>query len=136
MNLITLTPATREQFADWLAADDWLIACLCAHWCDVCGAYQATFARLAARQPALRFIWIDIEDQAELVGQMDVENFPTLLMQRGDIVSFFGPLAPDARIVEAVLSAQLRKTTIELTLESQSTPQRRAWQMENNLRRT
>ena len=136
MNLIKLTSATLEQYADWLASDDWLIACLCAGWCDVCGAYQATFARLAARHAALRFVWIDIEDQAELVGHMEIENFPTLLMQHGDCVSFFGPLEPDLRIVEAVMSAQLRKSADELQRESQATPQKRTWQLENNLRRT
>lgn len=136
MNILTLNSATREKYAEWLASDDWLIACLCAGWCDVCGAYAATFARLADGHAALRFVWIDIEDNAELVDHMDVENFPTLLMQRGDCVSFFGPLTPDARIVEAVLAAQLRKSMTELALESQSTPQRRKWQSENNLRRT
>jgi thioredoxin 1 len=135
MNFITLTPETQGRLAEWLADDGWIIACLCARWCDVCEAYRATFLQLAARHPQMRFAWIDIEDSAELVGHMDVENFPTLLMQRGDTVSFFGPLEPDLRIVEAVLKAQAGKTPEELQRESQSTPARRAWQLENNLRR-
>lgn len=136
MNLIELTPTTRECFAGWLADDDWIVACLCARWCNLCESYQATFASLAAQHPSMRFVWIDIEDEAELVGDMAVENFPTLLMQRGDCVSFFGPLMPDLRVVQSVLAAQVRKTPDELQREAQSSVERRAWQSENNLRRS
>lgn len=135
MNLIELTPTTRECFTGWLASDDWIIACLCARWCDLCAAYQATFASLAAQHPAMRFVWIDIEDEAGFVGDMDVENFPTLLMQRGDCVSFFGPLLPDLRVVQSVLAAQACKTPEQLSSDAQSSAERRAWQRENNLRR-
>ena len=54
------------------------VVCLCAEWCGLCRDYEAVFAQMAQRFPAFRFVWLDIEDQAELVGDMDVETFPTL----------------------------------------------------------
>jgi thioredoxin 1 len=41
----------------------------------------------------MRFVWVDIEDESELVGDLDIEDFPTLLLARGGRVLFFGPRA-------------------------------------------
>jgi thiol-disulfide isomerase/thioredoxin len=81
-----------------------LIACLCAEWCGTCRSYRATFAELAARHPETCFVWVDVEDHADALGDFDVENFPTLLMQRGPNVLFFGPVLPHAGVVEGLLS--------------------------------
>ena len=90
-----------------------VIACLCAAWCDVCRDYRAIFDRVAARAAAdrVRFEWIDIEDEAERVGDLEVENFPSLLITRGVEPLFFGPLMPQPvvleRLVERALAGQL-----------------------------
>ncbi|CAJ0791418.1 hypothetical protein LMG7141_02508 [Ralstonia condita] len=84
-----------------------LIACLCAEWCGTCRSYRATFAEVAARHPECCFVWIDVEDHADALGEFDVENFPTLLVQRGTDVLFFGPVLPHAGVVEGVLSRDL-----------------------------
>lgn len=66
-----------------IRAGDLLVACLCAEWCGTCRSYRATFANLAARYPQHCFVWVDVEDHADALGDLDVENFPTLLVQRG-----------------------------------------------------
>ncbi|HEX5371943.1 MAG TPA: thioredoxin family protein [Aquabacterium sp.] len=84
------------------------IACLCAAWCGTCGEYEATFAQLQAALPGHRYRWIDIEDEADLVGDVDVETFPTLLVARDGQVLFAGPVLPrlaDAqRLIEVLVS--------------------------------
>lgn len=89
----------------------WVI-CLCAEWCGLCRDYEAVFAQMAQRFPAFRFVWLDIEDQAELVGDMDVETFPTLLMVDRQGSRFFGPLTPQAhtlsRLLESLENASLQ----------------------------
>ena len=56
--------------------------------------YRATFDSVAAACPDARFAWIDIEDEADIVDPVEVENFPTLLIAaRGEPV-FFSPLTP------------------------------------------
>lgn len=107
MHSLTLEHDNRDTVAAALAGDGWVVACLCAGWCGTCTTYRATFEALAARHPGLQFIWIDIEDQADVVGELDVENFPTLLIQRGDEVAFFGTMLPDAGTAERLIAAQV-----------------------------
>jgi len=71
-----------------------LVVCFCAAWCDTCRSYQADFATLADATPAYVFVWADIEDYPDLLGEADVENFPTLLATVGTTPQFFGPLLP------------------------------------------
>lgn len=70
------------------------IACLCAEWCGTCREYRAVFQSLQNALPGHRFHWIDIEDDAELAGDVDVETFPTLLVARGSEVLFAGTVLP------------------------------------------
>ncbi len=134
MSSLFLTPANFPQLAAALAADKWVVACLCAAWCDVCKQYRAGFDAVAAQHPDQLFLWIDIEDQADLVGDLDVENFPTILMQRGDTVAFYGTMLPEPRQVARLLQAQLERPDAELMREAGSTPERQQWQRECNLR--
>ena len=43
MSSLFLTPANFTQLEAALAADKWIVACLCAAWCDVCKQYRAGF---------------------------------------------------------------------------------------------
>jgi thiol-disulfide isomerase/thioredoxin len=78
--------------------DDTLVACLCAAWCTTCDAYRPVLAAVAAQQPALRFAWIDIEDDADALGDeaLDIATFPTLMVLRGGRPLFHGALLPHA----------------------------------------
>ena len=71
-----------------------LVACLCAEWCDTCGAYRTGFEAMRQEFPLHRFIWIDIEDQSDLVNNLEVENFPTLLVANGEQLLFAGTMLP------------------------------------------
>src|SRR3546814_12334235 len=71
-----------------------LVACYCAQWCDTCREYQTSFQTLAAQWPQHTFVWIDIEDSPDLLGDEDVENFPTISIQGTDRTSFFGTMLP------------------------------------------
>jgi thiol-disulfide isomerase/thioredoxin len=86
------------------AAGGRLVACLCAAWCGTCRDYEATFARLAARHPQDCFVWIDVETHADALGDVDIENFPTLLVQALDgPVQFYGPMLPHANVLDRQL---------------------------------
>lgn len=74
----------------------WWIACLCAAWCGVCRDFQPLFAAQARANPHLRFAWVDVEDEDETMGEVDIETFPTLLVARGEDVYFFAPVPPIA----------------------------------------
>jgi thioredoxin 1 len=62
----------------------------------------------------LRRHWIDIEDEAELVGDFDVETFPTLVVIGPDGVRFAGPLTPQPDTLRRLL----RATVVEAQADS------------------
>lgn len=133
MSVLNLTVENRSQLAKAISDDQWVVACLCAAWCDVCRQFQPRFDELAAGHPDKQFIWIDIEDQADFIGDLDVENFPTLLVQRGDTVAFFGTVQPEVRQVHRLVVALAEKSDAELHAEVRSNAQRQFWQQECNL---
>jgi thiol-disulfide isomerase/thioredoxin len=134
MHSHTLDSDNRDSIAQALDDDRWIVACLCAAWCGTCASYRAAFDGLAARHPDKHFIWIDIEDQAEVVGDLDVDNFPTLLIQRHDMVTFFGTMLPDPALAERLIQAQVAQSDQELALQARSSDERRLWQEQCNLR--
>ena len=133
MHSHTLDSENRAATAAALADGSWTVACLCAQWCGTCGAYRAVFEDLALRHPGMHFVWIDIEDQADVVGDLDVDNFPTLLIQKNDIVAFFGTMLPDAKLAERLLQAQTSQSPAELERLAGSSAERRQWQAQCNL---
>jgi thioredoxin 1 len=49
------------------AANRFIVVCLCAEWCSSCREYGRTFNQVAREFAGVRFLWIDVEDQAALV---------------------------------------------------------------------
>jgi thioredoxin-like negative regulator of GroEL len=131
---LTLEPDNRDQLAAALGGSGWVVACLCAAWCGTCSSYRASFEQLAARHPDKTFVWIDVEDHADVVGDLDVENFPTLLLQRADSVAFFGTVLPDPIVADRLVQSQAALADEELARLAASSEERRLWQRECNLR--
>lgn len=80
-----------------------LVVCLCAAWCYLCNDFRATLAGLARAHGDVEFVWVDIEDDSELVGDVDIENFPTLAVFRGSTPLFFGVSLPQAAVISRIL---------------------------------
>ena len=95
-----------------------LVACLCAQWCGSCRDYAALFEQASAQfGERCHFVWIDIEDQADLLDGVDVENFPTLLIARGPQPLFFGSITPHpqtlSRLVTGALAGDLTAAAVD-----------------------
>lgn len=101
------SPALRPDPSASGAAPSWWAVCLCAQWCGTCRDYRALFDQLAREHPDVRFEWVDIEDEADLAGDLDVETFPTLLIGRGGDgkALFLGPLLPQAPVLARLLAS-------------------------------
>jgi thiol-disulfide isomerase/thioredoxin len=80
-----------------------VVACYCAQWCDTCRKYRSEFEALAMQWPEHAFVWIDIEDSPELLGDVDVENFPTIALQDAQRTLFFGTLLPYASHLDRLI---------------------------------
>ncbi len=83
------------------------VVCLCAEWCAVCRDYVQTFRQAQEQFPHARMIWIDVEDEADLLDPLEVENFPTVLIVVDGRPRFFGPLRPQLETLERLIRAQM-----------------------------
>jgi thiol-disulfide isomerase/thioredoxin len=84
-----------------------LVACLCAEWCGTCKDYRAPFLQLQTEFPSARFMWIDIEDEAELVDPIEVDDFPTLLIAAHGQPQFFGTVTPHLDTLRRLIQSAL-----------------------------
>src|SRR4051794_27592139 len=82
----------------------WRVICLCAEWCGVCREWRDAFAQSARDHANMQFAWVDVEDEADAMGDVDIETFPTLLIARGDQPVFLGPVQPSAAQVSRLLA--------------------------------
>ena len=84
-----------------------LVVCLCAEWCGVCGEYRSRFEHVRASvqqdNPQAQFLWIDVEDEADLLHPLDVDDFPTLLIAVNGQPRFFGPLTPQVETLARMI---------------------------------
>lgn len=87
-----------------------LVACLCAEWCGTCRDYRALFDSIAAQfAGSANFRWIDIEDHADALGDLDIDTFPTLLIAQADNTPLFlGALTPQAQVLVRTLDNALQ----------------------------
>lgn len=87
------------------------VVCLCAAWCRLCDDYapvlRAVVTELQSAGASLQWHWIDIEDEADLVGELDVETFPTLVIFDADHIRFAGALTPQPDTLRRVLRATI-----------------------------
>ena len=111
------------------------VICLCAQWCGTCRDYRAGFDELAAQFPGVRFSWLDIEEQADELGDLDNENFPTLYIRRGDSVLFFGTMLPYVSNLRRLIETFEEQTIEQSHRYARSAPERAGWQDDADLRR-
>ena len=110
-------------------ADTLTVLCLCAEWCTSCREYHSEFESLPPLFPEARFFWRDIEENAESLGDLEIENFPTILVQRGEWILFFGTLRPQAEHLRRLIETFLEQNKNYAL----STPERNAWQTDPDL---
>jgi thioredoxin reductase (NADPH) len=87
------------------------VVCLCAAWCDTCGLFRASFERIAAARPRETFVWLDIEDDSAICGDIDIENFPTLAVYRGEQLLHYGVSLPQEGTVARLIDELATRTS-------------------------
>ncbi len=110
------------------------VICLCAEWCGTCREYRTGFEDVAARFPGVRFHWVDIEDQADTLGDLDIENFPTLLINRGTSVLYYGVMLPYPDHLVGILESFHEYDAHQSQTYAHSHSERRQWQGDSDLR--
>ncbi|MEO7642112.1 MAG: thioredoxin family protein [Ramlibacter sp.] len=98
----------------------WRVICLCAAWCSACRDWRAPFEAAAAAHPQVRFDWVDIEDEADALGEVDVETFPTVLIAQGGLARFYGPVLPSAAQLDRLLTSLQADGSAAATLPAEA----------------
>jgi thioredoxin 1 len=49
------------------------------------------------------FVWVDIEDHPDLLGDEEVENFPTILLESEGDIRFFGTMLPHIQQLQRLI---------------------------------
>lgn len=102
---MAIETAAQGPASPFLAPQPWWVVCLCAQWCGACREYRAVFEDLMGGWPQVRFEWVDVEDDEEVVGDLDVETFPTILIADGRVARFLGPVLPQAKVLGRLLQS-------------------------------
>jgi thioredoxin 1 len=96
--------------AEEASTSQWRVVALCAEWCNVCREWRTAFDEVARSRADIRFAWVDVEDEADAMGDLDIETFPTVLIARGPEALFLGPVQPQAaqlsRLIGSLKHAQ------------------------------
>jgi thioredoxin reductase (NADPH) len=105
MSLLKPAALKSRSAADLRSADGLLVVCLCAEWCDTCREFRDAFGRIADADAGGTYVWLDIEDESALIGDLDIENFPTLAVFRRGKPLFYGVSLPQESVVQRTLQA-------------------------------
>ncbi|MDR0770364.1 MAG: thioredoxin family protein [Burkholderiales bacterium] len=79
-----------QQRRQTLGENALLAVCLCAEWCTVCRDFKKAYHALAQQHPETLFAYLDIEDDEAFIGALELDDFPTLAVFRGDALIHFG----------------------------------------------
>lgn len=86
-----------------------VVIALCAEWCGTCREFRPVLEHVAAAHPEILTAWADIEDDADIVGDIDLDSFPTLAIFRHGEALHFGPSLP----LEAVLARLIESIALD-----------------------
>lgn len=104
MPLLGTSPEDRRRLSDRLAdGSHVVVVALCAAWCSTCREFRVACEAVASSRPRVSLVWVDVEDDAALVGDLDVETFPTLAIFAGEALRHYGPVLPQAALVERLV---------------------------------
>jgi thioredoxin 1 len=103
---MTLTQVTDDSFqAEVLEADQPVLVDFTAAWCPPCRVMKPVLAELAAEQPDLRVVQLDVDEHQAAAARYQVLSMPTFVLFRDG--------APVLRLVGARPKSRLRAELAE-----------------------
>lgn len=73
-----------------------VVIALGAEWCSRCTEFQPAFLAQAQEAPEQEhWLWLNLEEHAELLGEFEPETLPLVWVYRGSTVSYGQAILPD-----------------------------------------
>lgn len=101
--MLLLPESDRDAIQQQLKCGKRLIVGLCASWCNNCADWRRTVSLLAEKYREFCFVWLDIDEHADMVAEVDLETLPVLLVQDNDQVLFLGSVIPKKDVTERII---------------------------------
>lgn len=105
IHVFTTTSEDAARLKRSLVTRPFLVVGFCAAWCNTCGEFRHGFEQVAEGRPDATFVWLDIEDDAALAGDIDVEDFPTIAVFHERRLLHFGVSLPRSGVLSRLLGA-------------------------------
>ena len=74
---------TSTQIKEKLEAKETFILDFYADWCGPCKMFKPMLERIAADYPAVNFVAVDIDENADFAAENKIRGVPTLLWYKG-----------------------------------------------------
>jgi thioredoxin len=98
-----VTQATKENFAEVIENNDFVLVDFWAPWCGPCKSFAPIFESAAEANPEVTFAKVNTEEQQELAAHFQIRSIPTLMAFRDQIMIFSQPgMLPENALSELI----------------------------------
>lgn len=122
MQLLDVTSLNCKSIYELLNTDTPTVMCLCASWCHVCNDFRQVFEASARESKHCAFLWIDIENETALVDDLDIDDFPMLMIEDGKGVRFYGTIEPRQSTLMMLVNANTLEANRQTSWKKENYP--------------
>ena len=95
---------TKDNFADTLKDNDFVLIDFWADWCGPCRQFAPVFEQSSAKNTDIVHAKVDTEAQRELAFEFNIQSIPTLMIVRNQTVIYSEPGALPSEALESLIS--------------------------------
>lgn len=100
---MAVTDLNLTNIQDTLSQNEMVFIDFWAPWCGPCKRFTPIFEAVAAKNPDLKFVKVNTDDEAELASQFGIQSIPTLGVFKDKELIFLQPGALPEEILEEVV---------------------------------
>lgn len=108
----TVLDLTSANVKETVEGNEMVFIDFWAPWCGPCKRFTPIFEAAAAKNPDLKFVKVNTEDQPELAAQFGIMSIPTLGVFKDKELIFLQPGALPEDVLEEIVS-KVREVNME-----------------------